>query len=351
MRRDVGLPRGNFDEACGMNSTFIIAEAGVNHNGDPARAHALIDAAAAASADAVKFQTFRPDLIATKAAQKANYQKAQTGSEQSQHDMLSALTLDESVYRDLAQHCAEKRIMFLSTPFDQGSADLLKSLHVPLIKISSGDLTNLPLLRHIAAMKLPIILSTGMATLGEIEASIDALVAAGASRPDITLLHCNTDYPTPWTDVNLNVMETLRRAFGLKVGYSDHTVGIEVACAAVALGATIIEKHFTLDRNLPGPDHKASLEPAELASMVRSIRHIELAIGSARKAPTPSELPNRAVARRSLVAAREIKAGEVFASDNILAKRAERGLSPMLWDDVIGRTAPRDFSKDEPIEL
>lgn len=334
-----------------MNSTFIIAEAGVNHNGDAARAHALIDAAAAAGADAVKFQTFRPELIVTKAAQKANYQKVQTGDDRSQHDMLAELTLEEGVYRDLAQHSSQKHITFLSTPFDPASADLLKSLKVPLIKISSGDLTNLPLLRHIAAMHLPIFLSTGMATLGEIEASINALVDAGASRPDITLLHCNTEYPTPWQDVNLNVMETLRRAFDLKVGYSDHTVGIEIACAAVALGASVIEKHFTLDRNLPGPDHKASLEPRELASMVQSIRHIEIAMGSARKAPTASELPNLTVARRSLVAARNIKAGETFGPENILAKRAEHGLSPMLWDEVIGRSASRDFGKDEPIEL
>ncbi|MGL5167220.1 MAG: N-acetylneuraminate synthase [Afipia sp.] len=334
-----------------MKSTFIIAEAGVNHNGDAARARALIDAAAQAGADAVKFQTFRPNLLVTRDVQKAQYQKAQTGSDQSQHDMLTTLSFGEDVFRELAQHCAARGIIFLSTPFDPSSADFLASIKVPLVKISSGDLTNLPLLRHIGAMKLPVILSTGMATLGEIEAAIDALVDAGATRQDISLLHCNTEYPTPWNDVNLRVMETMRRAFDLSVGYSDHTTGIEIACAAVALGASVVEKHFTLDRNLPGPDHKASLEPDELASLVRSVRHIELAMGSARKAPTASEFPNRAVARRSLVAARAIKAGETFGPDNIVPKRAGRGMSPMLWDQVIGRTAPRDFAEDEPIEL
>ena len=334
-----------------MKSVFIIAEAGVNHNGEAACAFELVDAAAQAGADAVKFQTFRPDLLAARHVQKAQYQKTQTGSDQSQHDMLTALSLDDQVFRDLSQHCAAKNIMFLSTPFDAASADFLASLKVPLIKISSGDLTNLPLLRHIGATKLPVILSTGMATLGEIEASIDALEQAGAVRQDITLLHCNTDYPTSWHDVNLRVIDTLRRAFELPVGYSDHTPGIEIACAAVALGATVIEKHFTLDRSLPGPDHMASLEPDELASLVQSIRHIELAMGSARKVPTASELPNHAVARRSLVAARPIKAGEIFASDNLIAKRAGGGLSPMLWDQVIGRAAPRDFAEDEPVEL
>lgn len=334
-----------------MKPTFIIAEAGVNHNGDPVRARALIDAAARAGADAVKFQTFRPDLLVTRSAQKAQYQKVQTGSDQSQHEMLEALSLSDDVFRELSQYCVTRNIVFLSTPFDAASVDFLASIKVPLIKISSGDLTNLPLLRHIGALKLPIILSTGMATLGEIEASVDALEQAGVKRQDITLLHCNTDYPTPWHDVNLRVIETLRRAFDLQVGYSDHTTGIEIACAAVALGATVIEKHFTMDRNLPGPDHKASLEPRDLMSLVQSIRHIELAMGSARKAPTTSELPNRAVARRSLVAARPIKAGDVFGADNLIPKRAERGLSPMLWDHVVGRVARRDFAEDEPIEL
>lgn len=334
-----------------MKSVFIIAEAGVNHNGDAARAQALIDAAARAGADAVKFQTFRPDMLVTRDAQKARYQKAQTGSDQSQHDMLAALSLDEDVFRELSRYCATRSIMFLSTPFDAGSVSFLASLEVPLIKVSSGDLTNLPLLRHIGSLKLPVILSTGMATLGEIEASVDALEQAGVTRQDITLLHCNTDYPTPWHDVNLRVIDTLRRAFELPVGYSDHTPGIEIACAAVALGATVIEKHFTLDRNLPGPDHKASLEPDELAALVQSIRHIELAMGSPRKGPTASEFPNRAVARRSLVASRPIRAGEVFSPENLVAKRAGRGLSPMLWDHVIGCVARRDFAEDEPVEL
>lgn len=334
-----------------MTQTFIIAEAGVNHNGDANRARDLIDAAAKSGADAVKFQTFRPELLVTPTAQKAQYQKVQTGAGQSQHDMLAALSLGDDVFRELANHCVARNIMFLSTPFDTASADFLASIEVPLIKISSGDLTNLPLLRHIAALGIPIILSTGMSTLDEVEASVEALVAAGAKRQDITLLHCNTDYPTPWHDVNLRAMDTMRRAFNLPVGYSDHTTGIEIACAAVALGATVIEKHFTLDRNLPGPDHKASLEPDELASLVRSIRHIELALGSASKVPTASELPNRAMARRSLVAARPIKAGEVFGANNIVAKRAEHGLSPMLWDQVIGRVASKDFAADEPIDL
>ena len=351
MCRDVRLRGGDFHEAVRMKPTFIIVEAGVNHNGDKMRARALIDAAVRAGADAVKFQTFRPDLLVTRSAQKAQYQKAQTGSDQSQHDMLAALSLGDDVFRDLSQYCSAQNIIFLSTQFDAESADFLASIKVPLIKISSGDLTNLPLLRHIAALKLPIILSTGMATLGEIEASVHALEQAGAKRQDITLLHCNTDYPTPWHDVNLRAIDTLRRAFDMQVGYSDHTTGIEIACAAVALGATVIEKHFTLDRSLPGPDHKASLEPDELTSLVQSIRHIELAMGSGRKTPTASELPNRAVARRSLVAARPIRAGEVFGPDNLIPKRAERGLSPMLWDHGVGRIACRDFAEDEPIEL
>jgi N,N'-diacetyllegionaminate synthase len=319
-----------------MKSTFIIAEAGVNHNGDATRARALIDAAVQAGADAVKFQTFRPDLLAT---------------QQAQHEMLAAISLSEDIFRDLSAYSATRGITFLSTPFDPLSADFLASINVPLIKISSGDVTNLPLLRHVGGLGLPVILSTGMATLGEVEEALSALEHAGVNRQDMTLLHCNTEYPTPWHDVNLRAIETLRRAFDVAVGYSDHTQGIEIACAAVALGAVVIEKHFTLDRNLLGPDHKASLEPDELAALVRSIRHIELAMGSTRKMPTQSELPNRVVARRSLVAARRILAGEAFGAHNVVPKRAGRGLSPMLWDQIDGRIARRDFAKDEPIEL
>jgi sialic acid synthase SpsE len=265
--------------------------------------------------------------------------------------MLRRLALAPDAQRGLSAYCREREITFLSSAFDNDSADLLVSLHVPLLKIPSGEITNLPLLRHVGGLGLPLILSTGMATLGEIEAAIAALERAGTTRQRITLLHCTTDYPTAWPDVNLRAMATLREAFDVRVGYSDHTLGIEVAVAAVALGAEMIEKHFTLDHALPGPDHQASLEPAALAAMVAAIRNVEAALGTTRKAPTAGELQNRNAARKSLVATRAIRAGERFGPDNLTAKRPGSGVSPMRWDEVMGRPAPRDFAPDELIEL
>ena len=334
-----------------MAKTFIIAEAGVNHNGDVALARRLVDAARDAGADAIKFQSFRPEAMVASTAPKAQYQKRWTDADETQLDMLRRLALSEEAQRELAAYSRERHITFLSSPFDCDSADLLVTLHVPLLKIPSGEITNLPLLRHVGKLGLPLILSTGMATLGEIEAAIEGVEHAGTARRHITLLHCNTDYPTRMQDVNLRAMATLRRAFDVRVGYSDHTLGIEVAIAAVALGAEVIEKHLTLDNSFSGPDHKASLEPASMAAMVAAIRNIDEALGSSRKSPTPSELQNRDAARKSLVALREIRAGERFGPENITAKRPGSGISPMRWDEIIGRTARRDFPKDELIEI
>lgn len=333
------------------NRTLIIAEAGVNHNGDLGLARQLIDAAAEAGADLVKFQTFNADRLATRTAQKAGYQTQTTGSKESQHEMLRRLELTAEIHKELIAHCAVRSIGFFSTGFDIESVDLLLRLGQDHFKIPSGEITNLPYLRHIGRLGKAVILSTGMATLGEIEAAIDVLEQAGTPRANITVLHCTTEYPTPMTEVNLRAMRSIHTAFGVAVGYSDHTPGIEVAIAAVAMGASVIEKHFTLDRNLPGPDHKASLEPAELRAMVAAIRNIEVALGDGIKRLTPSEARNKPIARKSLVANRAIKAGEVFSAENITAKRPGTGISPMRWDEVIGRTAPRDFAADELIEL
>ncbi|HZX31789.1 MAG TPA: N-acetylneuraminate synthase [Rhodocyclaceae bacterium] len=332
-----------------MQKTLIIAEAGVNHNGDLDLAFALVDAAAAAGADAVKFQTFDAKSLVSVTAPKAGYQKVTTGEAESQQAMLERLQLDDAAHRALLARCREKGITFLSSPFDIPSTDYLLGLDVPLLKIPSGEITNLPYLRHLGKSGKPLILSTGMSTLGEVEEALAVLEAAGTPRQSITVLHCNTEYPTPYGDVNLRAMATLAQAFGVTVGYSDHTPGIEVSVAAVALGAAVIEKHFTLDRNLPGPDHKASLEPAELAAMVTAIRNVEAALGSPVKAPSPSELPNRPIARKSLVAARAIRQGEPFTPENVVAKRPGTGISPMRWDEVMGRPASRDFATDELI--
>lgn len=332
-----------------MQKTLIIAEAGVNHNGDLDLAFALVDAAAAAGADAVKFQTFDAKSLVSVTAPKAGYQKVTTGEAESQQAMLERLQLDDAAHRALLARCREKGITFLSSPFDIPSTDYLLGLDVPLLKIPSGEITNLPYLRHLGKSGKPLILSTGMSTLGEVEEALAVLEAAGTPRSSITVLHCNTEYPTPYGDVNLRAMATLAQAFGVTVGYSDHTPGIEVSIAAVALGAAVIEKHFTLDRNLPGPDHKASLEPAELAAMVTAIRNVEAALGSPVKAPSPSELPNRPIARKSLVATRAIRQGEPFTPDNVVAKRPGTGISPMRWDEIMGRPASRDFAPDELI--
>jgi N,N'-diacetyllegionaminate synthase len=329
------------------HQTLIIAEAGVNHNGDLDLARQLIDAAAVAGADFVKFQTFNADRQVRRSAKKADYQAQVTDSTESQHEMLRKLELTEAMHRELIAHCATRNIGFFSTGFDIESVDLLVSLGQDHFKIPSGEITNLPYLRHIGQLGKAVILSTGMATMGEIEAAIEVLEQAGTPRAKLTVLHCTTEYPTPMCDVNLRAMESIRAAFGVAAGYSDHTLGIEVAIAAVALGASVIEKHFTLDRKLPGPDHQASLEPAELAAMVTAIRNIEVALGDGIKRLTPSEAKNKPIARKSLVASRAIKAGEIFTAENLTAKRPGYGISPMRWDEIMGKKAMRDFAADE----
>ena len=331
--------------------TLIIAEAGVNHNGDVMMAKQLIDAAIDAGADIVKFQTFNADRQVTRTAKKANYQSLTTDSQETQYEMLRRLELSEDMHRELITYCKSSNIAFLSTGFDIESINLLHSLGQECFKIPSGEITNLPYLRHIGHLGKPIILSTGMSSMGDIEAAIDVLEQSGARRTQITILHCTTEYPTPMNEVNLRAMQSIKSAFGVEVGYSDHTVGIEVAVAAVAMGAVVIEKHFTLDRNLPGPDHQASLEPIELKQMIVAIRNIDLALGNGIKHSTPSEAKNKSVARKSLIAKCEIKAGEVFTAENIAVKRPGTGISPMRWDEIIGRYAHRNFKADELIEL
>jgi N,N'-diacetyllegionaminate synthase len=323
----------------------------VNHNGDLARARQLVAMAASAGADVVKFQTFITTESISAGAAKADYQRIVTDPDESQADMVRKLELSRSDHEVLVEDCRRLGIRFLSTAFDSASFDMLIELGLDLVKVPSGEITNLPLLRHLAARGLPMIMSTGMATLDEIAAALDAVEAAGTPRHRVTLLHCTTEYPAPFDEVNLRAIATLRETFGLDVGYSDHTSGIEIAIAAVALGATVIEKHVTLDRSLPGPDHQASIEPAELAAMVTSIRHLESAFGDGVKRPTPSELRNRAIARKSIVARRAILAGEPFSADNLTAKRPGTGISPMRWDDLMGRPAARDFAADELISL
>jgi len=331
------------------NKTFIIAEAGVNHNGSLELAKKLIDAAAAAGADAVKFQSFKAEKVVSRYAKKAEYQKQTTDASESQLDMIRKLELNEHAHKELFDYCRSKNIIFLSSPFDHDSIDLLNKLGLKIFKIPSGEITNLPYLRKIGCLKKQVILSTGMADLGEIEDALDVLVSSGTPLDEITVLHCNTEYPTPMQDVNLKAMQTIARAFGVQVGYSDHTLGIEVPIAAVAMGATVIEKHFTLDKSMEGPDHRASLEPEELEAMVKAIRNIEKALGNGIKKPSPSELGNKPIARKSIVAAKEIKKGEVFTGENLTVKRPGNGISPMRWDEVIGRKAGRDYKVDEII--
>jgi len=331
--------------------TIIIAEAGVNHNGDLVMAKQLIDKAAEAGVDYVKFQTFSAERLVTRTAKKAEYQSKSTNSNESQYEMLRSLELTVTMHKELINHSALRNIGFFSTGFDLESIDYLASLGQQLFKIPSGEISNLPYLRHIGQFGKPVILSTGMSTLGEIEAAIEVLEQAGTARSKITILHCTTEYPSPMAEVNILAMQSIQQAFGVEVGYSDHTQGIEVAIAAVALGAVVIEKHFTLDRNLPGPDHKASLEPHELKEMVSAIRNIEVALGDGIKRLTLSEARNKPVARKSLVARRPINTGEVFSTLNITTKRPGTGISPMRWDEVIGRRALRDFAVDELIEL
>jgi len=331
-------------------NTTIIAEAGVNHNGCLTSARQLIDAASNAGADFIKFQTFKAESLVTFTADKADYQKRSDQTDQSQYDMLKQLELDRSSHETLVDYCRNKTAKFMSSAFDIDSIDLLVELDIPFFKIPSGEITNLNYLRHIGSLNKPIVMSTGIATLCEIESALNILFDCGVRKEDITLLHCNTEYPTPMCDVNLRAMTSMRDEFDVAVGYSDHSVGLEVPIAAVALGATVIEKHFTLDRNLPGPDHRASLEPLELKSMVKAIRNIELALGDGVKAPRPSELKNIHMARKSIVASQTIHAGDIFTEDNITVKRPGDGLSPMEWDNLIGAKSSQNYIKDELIK-
>jgi len=332
------------------NKVFIIAEAGVNHNGSIKLAKKLIDVASKSGADAVKFQTFKTENLVSKNIQKAKYQKENmSDNENSQFNMLKKLELDVDTHKELINYCNSKNIMFLSTPFDLDSVDLLNNLGLDIFKIPSGEITNLPILRKIGALNKKIILSTGMADIGEIEDALDILLESGTAKDNITILHANTMYPTPMQDVNLNAMVTIGNTFDINYGYSDHTLGIEVDIAAVAMGANCIEKHFTLDKTMEGPDHKASLEPNELKNMVTSIRNIELALGSSLKKPSQSETPNIEVARKSIVAKTNIKAGEFLTENNLTVKRAGKGISPMRWDEIIGTIAQKDYKEDELI--
>lgn len=330
-----------------MNKALIIAEIGVNHNGDVSTARKMIEIAKECGADIVKFQTFNTDALTSKFAKMAEYQKKNLGEEKSQKDMLKSLALSYDDFKELAEYCKKVGIMFLSTPFDIGSVHFLNSLQ-DIWKIPSGEITNYPYLVEIAKTGKKVILSTGMSTIDEVEEALKVLKTNGAT--DITLLHCTTDYPAPLENVNLKAMLTLKEKFGCPVGYSDHTKGIEVSVAAVAMGATVIEKHFTLDRNMPGPDHKASLEPNELKELVDAIRNVEKAIGDGNKKPTESELQNRNVARKSIVALKAIKKGELLSEDNLTTKRPGNGISPMRWNEIIGTSAKRDYEEDELID-
>lgn len=334
-----------------MTRTLVIAEAGVNHNGDVGLALALVDAAHAAGADIVKFQTYSAERLVTRSGMKASYQASSVRPDESQFEMLRRLELSPEAHHQIVAHCRNLGIEFLSTGFDIESLNFLLTLGVDLIKVPSGELTNLPMLCRIGELNYPTIISTGMADLKEVQAAIAVLEGVGLSRSNMTVLHCTTEYPTPMGDVNLRAMSAMKDLLGVKVGYSDHTLGIEVPIAAVALGATVIEKHFTLDRAMEGPDHKASLEPSELRAMVASIRNIEVALGSPVKTPTPSEIAMRLVARKSIVARVPIQSGAVLTSENLAVKRPGTGISPMAWDEVIGSLAVRDFDADEMLEL
>lgn len=331
--------------------TIIIAEAGVNHNGDKDLAKKMITAAKEAGADYVKFQTFIPKNLVVENAQKAEYQKKATGKEESQRNMLQKLALTFEDFRELQEYCEKEEIGFLSTPFDMDSIDFLKELKMDFWKVPSGEIVNPPYLRRLANTGLPMVLSTGMCTLQEVREAVEILLAEGMKKEDITLLQCNTEYPTPYTDVNLKAMQTMRDVFGVKTGYSDHTKGIEVSLAAVAMGAVVIEKHFTLDRNMEGPDHKASLEPDELREMVSAIRHIEQALGTGEKCPSESEKKNIPVVRKSIVAKRTIQPGELFTEENLTAKRPGTGIAAADWDKVIGKVADKIYKEDEQIRI
>jgi N,N'-diacetyllegionaminate synthase len=332
-----------------FNKVFIIAEAGVNHNGSIELAKKMVDAAKESCVDAVKFQTFKAERVVSKKAEKAQYQKDATNESESQFEMLRKLELDVKAHKELIAYCEKKSIMFLSTPFDHDSIDLLHDLGLEIFKIPSGEITNLPYLRHIGSLGKKVVLSTGMSNLKEVGDALNILINAGTSKDNITVLHANTMYPTPIEDVNLNAMSTIQKEFGVSIGYSDHTLGIEVDIAAVAMGASVIEKHFTLNKKMDGPDHKASLEPNELKSMVLAIRNIEKALGSFEKKPSPSESINIDIARKSIVSKQDIKKGEALSEENITTKRPGNGISPMEWDSVIGKNANKDYQMDDLI--
>jgi N,N'-diacetyllegionaminate synthase len=334
-----------------IRKVFIIAEAGVNHNGSTELAKEMIDVACEAGVDAIKFQTFKAVNLVTKDTQKAEYQKRTTKNDESQFEMIRKLELDLEAHNELITFCNQKSIQFLSTPFDHDSIDLLNNLGLEIFKIPSGEITNLPYLKHIGSLKKEVILSTGMADIGEIEDALDVLIDAGTSKDNITILHATTEYPTPMEDVNLKAMQTIGNTFKVKYGYSDHTLGIEVPTAAVAMGAVVLEKHFTLDKNMEGPDHKASLEPHELKSMVSAIRNIEIAIGSGIKKVSKSENKNKNIARKSILAKVNIKKGELLTEDNLAVKRPGNGISPMRWDEVVGTKAQKDFSAEDLISI
>jgi N,N'-diacetyllegionaminate synthase len=330
-------------------SVFIIAEAGVNHNGSIDLAKKLIDVASAAGADAVKFQTFKAKNFITKNSEKANYQKSLTSQIESQYEMIKKLELSKKIHFELINYSKNKNIKFLSSPFDHDSIDLLNDLRLKMFKIPSGEITNLPYLRHIGKLNKKIILSTGMSNMNEVKSALDVLVNSGTKKNNITVLHANTEYPTPMEDVNLKAMVTIGKNLDVKFGYSDHTLGIEVDIAAVAMGASCIEKHFTLDHNMEGPDHKASLEPDQLKKMVKAIRNIELAFGSSIKKPSKSEIQNIKIVRKSIVAKTTIKKGDILNKNNLAVKRPGRGMSPMRWDEVLGSKATKDYNEDELI--
>ena len=334
-----------------MSRVLIIAEAGVNHNGSLELAKKLVDAAADAGADVIKFQTFNPKMLTSEFAPMAEYQKKNTGKDESQLEMLEKLTLSRDDHHELINYCQQKNIQFCSSPFDSESIDFLKELNLPFWKIPSGEITNYPYLKQIAEYNEPVIMSTGMSTMADIDLAISVLTENGLDREKITLLHCNTQYPTMREDVNLNCIKTIRDAFQLPVGYSDHTEGIEFPVAATALGSVVIEKHITLDKQMDGPDHKASLDPDELKQMVTAIRNIEIGMGSAIKQPTKSESQNQSIARKSIVASCPIQKGETFSEENLACKRPGTGISPMQWEKIIGVIANRNFEKDECIEF
>ena len=335
-----------------MSRCIVIAEAGVNHNGSLQTAYELIDAAVEAGADFVKFQTFRAEKLVTAIAPKAGYQKESTDRHESQYAMLKHLELSHEDFRHLASYCKSKDIGFLSTPFDDEALSFLTTLNLPFLKVSSGDLTNIPFLVEISKLNIPVILSTGMAKMAEVEEAVEAIEQAGLPIEKLTILHCTTEYPAPPSEVNLRAMLTLQKAFpSAVIGYSDHTDGIEISIAAVALGAQVIEKHFTLDKLMEGPDHQASLTPVELAHLVSGIRKVEMAMGNGRKCPSASEIPNRLVARKSIVATKSIAKGEVFSLENVAIRRPGTGLAPKHWSQILGRKASKDFLKDEPLPV